>query len=431
MYEKTILENGLTVVTEEMPEFRSCSLGIWATVGSRNEKSDQAGLSHFLEHLLFKGTPSRTAAEIAEAMDGVGGHINAFTEKESTCYYARVMDHHLPLALEILSDMLLNSLLDEEEIEREKGVVLEEIKMYEDAPDEIIFDLFTKNLWGDDPLGRPVIGRREVVSGLTRQELKSYLGRHYVAPNLIVAAAGQVRHQDFLNQVKGYLEKGLPTTRADINHSVPRSKPQTTVRTKDCEQAYMCYGCDGLSQTDDRRYAMLVLDSVLGGSMSSRLFQEIREKRGLVYSVGTFQNSYRDCGVFGIYASTSAERMPQVLDLTREVLTNLRKDGMTSVEFERSREHLKGSIALALESTSSRMMRLARCEHYYGRLISLEEVIAKIDAVTPAQVRELAEWLIDTERYTLTVLGPVSEIDGVKGRPLTAGAAGAAEAARG
>ncbi len=430
MYKKTILENGLTVVTEEMPEFRSCSLGIWATVGSRNEKSDQAGLSHFLEHLLFKGTPSRSAAEIAEAMDGVGGHINAFTEKESTCYYARVMDHHLPLALEILSDMLLNSLLDEQEIEREKGVVLEEIKMYEDAPDEIIFDLFTRTLWGDDPLGRPVIGRREVVSSLNRQELKGYLARHYVAPNLIVAAAGQVRHEAFLEQVSGFLNDGLPTARSEMTHSVPRSNPRTTVRTKDCEQAYMCYGCDGMSQTDDRRYAMLVLDSVLGGSMSSRLFQEIREKRGLVYSVGTFQSSYRDCGVFGIYASTSAERMPQVLDLTRQVLSSLRHEGMTPVEFERAREHLKGSIALALESTSSRMMRLARCEHYYGRLISLEEVIAKIDAVTPEQVKELAEWLLDTERYTLAVLGPVSEIDGVKGRPLTAGAAGAAEAAR-
>ncbi|MEW6280797.1 MAG: pitrilysin family protein [Candidatus Eremiobacterota bacterium] len=430
MYQRTILDNGLTVITERMPEFRSCSLGIWAKVGSRSERYEQAGLSHFLEHLLFKGTPARSAAEIAEAMDSVGGHINAFTEKESTCYYARVMDQHIPLAFEILADMLLHSLLDEEEIEREKGVVLEEIKMYEDAPDEVIFDLFTRTLWGNDPLGRPVIGRREVVGSLTRQELKGYMGRHYGPQNLLVAAAGQVDHDAFVALVRRFLERDLAGSLSENGFVPPRSKPTVCVRQKDCEQAYMCYGCDGLSQVDERRYAMLVLDSVLGGSMSSRLFQEIREKRGLVYSVGTFQNSYVDCGIFGVYASTSAERLPQVLELTRSILCTLRADGITPTEFERAREHLKGSIALALESTSSRMMRLARCEHYHRRLISLEEVIERIDAVTPEQVSELTEWLLEPSRYTLAVLGPVSEVDGVPARPMLPGATAAAEAAR-
>ncbi|HXE71042.1 MAG TPA: pitrilysin family protein [Candidatus Nitrosotenuis sp.] len=417
MVGKTVLDNGLTVVTELLPEFRSCTLGIWVRTGSRYERPDEAGLSHFIEHMFFKGTRRRTASEIAEAMDAVGGNLNAFTEKEQTCYYARVMDEHLPVALDILSDMLLHSRFDEEEMAREKGVILEEIKMYEDAPDELIFDLFTRALWGDHPLGRPILGEREVVAGLTREKLCAYLQRHYVPSKILVAAAGRVDHDHLAEEVSRWYAADAPAAPGD-EAPAPTTRPGVTVYSRDVEQVYLCYGTEGLRVTDERRYALLVLDSILGGSTSSRLFQEIREKRGLVYTVCTFQNSYSDAGVFGVYAGTSAEKLEEVLALIRKILVEVRGQGLTDAELRRAREHLKGSMALALESTSSRMTRLARSETYHGRVIPLEELIARIDAVTHADVMELAETMLDPARYTLTVLGPLDRVEGVPAEPL-------------
>lgn len=421
MVRKTVLDNGITLVTEQIPEFRSCSLGIWVHSGSRHEREDQAGLSHFLEHMYFKGTESRNATQIAEAMDAVGGQLNAFTEKEQTCYYARVMDQHLPMAVDILSDMLLKSVFAADEIEREKGVILEEIKMYEDAPDEMVFDVFTSSVWGGHPLGRPILGCEKVIAGLTREQLLEYRDEHYLPQRMLVAAAGHVDHDELAGQVAGW----FPATKPDRIPSLrpggqPKPQPQKVIQYRDSEQVYVCYGSEGLSVTDERRYAMLVLDSVIGGSMSCRLFQEIRERRGLVYSVCTFQNSYRDCGLFGVYAGTSAEKLDEVLRLSRGILEEVRQKGLLPEELTRAREHLKGSIALAMESTSHRMMRLARSESFHGRLIPLEEVIDRIDAVGHDEVLELAQQVLDPERFTLAVLGPVSEVDGV---PATGAAA--------
>jgi len=414
MVRKTVLENGITLVTEQIPQFRSCSLGIWAQAGSRHERQEQSGLSHFLEHMLFKGTQRRNATQIAEAMDGVGGQLNAFTEKEQTCYYARVMDQHLPMALDILSDMFLNSVFDPHEIEREKGVILEEIKMYDDAPDEMVFDVFTSAVWRGHPLGRSILGTKEVISALTRERVLEYRNAHYVPPRLLVSAAGHLEHDLLVERVAGWFNGApLPEPPPLVPGGTPLAEPCKLVQYRDSEQVYLCYGVQGLAVTDERRYAMLVLDSVLGGSMSCRLFQEIRERRGLVYSVCTFQNSYRDSGLFGVYAGTSAEKVEEVLRLSREILEDVRQDGIRTEELDRAREHLKGSIALAMESTSHRMMRLARTQSFHGRIIPLEEVIERVDAVSHEDVLDLARTLLTPEKFTLAVLGPVQAVDGV------------------
>lgn len=431
--QKTELASGVTVVTEQVPEFRSCTLGVWIQAGSRHEVDGQAGLSHFLEHMYFKGTGQRTAAQIAETMDAVGGQLNAFTEKEQTCYYARVVDRHLPVALDVLEDMLLRSTFAPEELDREKGVILEEIKMYEDAPDEIVFDVFTSTLWGEHPLGRPILGRREVIEALDRDRLTAYRDAHYLPSRIVVAAAGRVDHAWLVERVGGWFPSAAPPAAPPLLHGGrPAAQVARAIHHRDTEQVYLCYGAEGLHVSDDRRYALLLLDSVLGGSMSCRLFQEIREKRGLVYSVSTFQSSYRDSGLFGVYAGTSAEKLAEVLQVTREILEDVRQRGLTPAELERAREQMKGSLALALESTSHRMMRLARAQTFHGRLIPIEEVLERIDAVTHRDILELAGALLAPERFSMAVLGPVDEVEGVPAQPRSgreAGRRGGREAA--
>ncbi len=417
MVKTTVLDNGLTVVTEQIPEFRSCTLGIWIGTGSRQEGEGEAGVSHFLEHILFKGTKSRSAYEIAKTMDGVGGQLNAFTEKERTCYYARVMADHVPMAVELLFDMTCHSLLDPVEVEREKGVILEEIKMFEDSPDDQVTHHFTRRVWADHPLGRPIIGTRQVVAGMTHQLLKDYLHQRYHAGNMMVAAAGMVDHENFVELVKdqmgGVAETGLMPV-----YNPPQASASTVVFSKDCEQVYLCYGCSGLSAVDDRRYHLMVLDSVLGGSMSSRLFQEIREQRGLVYSVGTFQNAYRDCGLFGVFAGTGAANVEEVTEVTRQIFAEVKREGITPEELERAKELLKGHLALAMENTSARMLRLARSFFYHNRLVPIEEVLDRVQSTTLQNVQSLADWLLDESRYSLTALGPVDSVDGVAAVPL-------------
>ncbi len=414
MYQKTVLDNGLTVLTEHTPEFRSVSLGVWVSAGSRFETVKQAGITHFIEHLLFKGTQKRSAYDIAVTMDNIGGQINAFTEKEHTCYYARVMDSHLETALDVLCDMFLNSVFDPEELEREKGVVLEEIKMYEDTPDDHIYDLFTAQLFDEHQLGRPIIGYDETVSSFSRDDIKAYVDEHYRAENVVVAAAGRVDHKQFVQWVTQRLGQQLRPGKPTVDSRPAQARLSQAVHYKDCEQAYICFGSAGLAYTDPRRHALLMLDAVLGGSMSSRLFQEIREKRGLAYSVGTFQNSFKDCGIMGIYAGTGKDKVEEVLDVSRSILGDICKNGLTAEELARARELLKGSIALGLESTSNRMMRMAKNHLYHGRFISVEESIEKYEAVHLKDIHGLANDLLDPARFSLTVLGPVSEVGGVK-----------------
>ena len=408
MFNKTILDNGVKVLTEEIKEFKSATIGIWVHSGPKNENDKNRGISHFIEHMLFKGTPSHTATDIAEIMDSVGGHLNAFTEKEQTCYYARVMDKHIELSMDILADMFLNSLFDPKEIERERGVILEEIRMYEDSPDDVVFEQFNKTLWGNHPLGCPTLGNYKVVESMSQDDFFGYLKDFYTPDNVVIAAAGHFKHDDMVKMVSKNFGK-LQGKVKEIETTIPKFHHRNKLKYRDCEQVYICMGGKGIPQMDNRKYAFFVLDGILGGSMSSRLFQEIREKRGLVYTVSTFANSYKDVSQFGVYACTGKENLDQVISLSVDILDDIRENGVTEKEVHRSKEHIKGGISLALESTSNRMIRLNKSEFYYDRLIPIEEVIKKVDAVTIEQVNELAKTLLAREDYTTTILGPLKE----------------------
>ena len=408
MYKKTTLANGLRVLTESMPAVRSASIGIWADIGSSLEQREQRGISHLVEHMLFKGTQRRSAREIAETMDGVGGNLNAFTDKETTCYYAKVIDRHVPLALDVLSDMFLHSRFDAEELAKEQKVVLEEIKMYEDSPDELIHDLFLQTMWSGSNLGEPTIGFVDTVTAATPADLRAHMAHHYAPNSVVVAAAGNVEHEPFVELVaecfanfKGASDRFEPDS--------PSPTPSALVRQKDSEQAYVVLGSRGLSVRDDRRYALSVLDTVLGGGMSSRLFQEIREKRGLVYTVYSFQAAYRAAGLFGVYAGTSAENVQPCIDVVAEQLAALREIEIGDAELHLAKEHIKGNLTLSLESTSSRMIRLGRNEFALGRQITPEEMEECVDLVSAPEIRQLAQELFSEDQLGLCILGPVDE----------------------
>ena len=408
MYRKTTLDNGLRVITESMSSVRSATIGIWADVGSAMEVQSKRGVSHLVEHMLFKGTATRTARDIAEAMDGVGGNLNAFTDKESTCYYAKVIDRHIPLAIDVLADMFLHSTFDASEFAKEQNVVLEEIKMYDDSPDELVHDLFLQTMWSGSNLGEPTIGFSDTVLALTPDALREHMKRHYAPDSVVVAAAGNVDHDAFVDLVRERF-RGFSGHSEARTPEAPVATPAQLVRQKDSEQAYVVLGAPGISAVDERRYALGVLDTLLGGGMSSRLFQEIREKRGLVYTVYSFQAAYRRAGLFGVYAGTSAQHVQSCIDVTREQFAQLRDTLVTPAELTLAKEHMKGSLTLSLESTSSRMIRLGRNEYAFGRHISPEEIEARIDAVTSAEVREIAVDVLDDEKLGLCVLGPVEE----------------------
>lgn len=406
MYRKTVLPNGVRVITEQMPAVRSASLGIWADVGSAAERHERRGISHLVEHMLFKGTQKRSARQIAETMDGVGGDLNAFTDKETTCYYARVIDRHVPLAMDVLSDMFLNSTFDAGELAKEQKVVLEEIKMYEDSPDELIHDLFIQTMWSGSNLGDPTIGFADTVIKLTPNDLRAHMAAHYAPNSVVVAAAGNVEHEAFVELTSRCFEEYEGACDLPIPGR-PSATPGTLLRHKDSEQAYVVLGTRGLAVTDERRYALSVLDTLLGGGMSSRLFQEIREKRGLVYTIYTFQAGYRSAGLFGVYCGTSPENVQACIDVVGEQFDLLANQSIDDAELQLAKEHLKGGLTLALESSSSRMIRLGRNEFAFGRQITPEEIEAQIDAVAAADVRALAQDLLTAENRGLCVLGPV------------------------
>ncbi len=408
MYRKTTLPNGLRVLTETMPAVRSASIGIWADVGSSLESREQRGISHVVEHMLFKGTHRRSAREIAETMDGVGGNLNAFTDKETTCYYAKVIDRHVPLALDVLSDMFLHSTFDPGELAKEQKVVLEEIKMYEDSPDELIHDLFLQTMWSNSNLGDPTIGFNDTVMAVTPDALRAHMKRHYAPDSVIVAAAGNVEHERSSSWSPS-VSRAFSGTSERFEPDAPATTPASLIRHKDSEQAYVVLGSRGLSVRDDRRYALSVLDTVLGGGMSSRLFQEIREKRGLVYTVYSFQAAYREAGLFGVYAGTSAENVQPCIDVVAEQFSALRDVKIGEAELHLAKEHMKGNLTLSLEATSSRMIRLGRNEFALGRQVTPEEIEERIDAVTSDDITELAHELFAPEQLGLCILGPVDE----------------------
>jgi predicted Zn-dependent peptidase len=408
VYSKTTLPSGIRVLTESMPSVRSASIGIWADVGSALEKRERRGVSHLVEHMLFKGTSRRSAREIAETMDGVGGNLNAFTDKEATCYYAKVIDRHVPLALDVLSDMFLNSVFDRQEMAKEQKVVLEEIKMYEDSPDELIHDLFLQTMWHGSDLGDPTIGFNDTVIALTPDDLRDHMRAHYAPNSIIVAAAGNVEHDRFVEMVAEQFASFAGTSLEQAPDS-PKLTPGRLVRQKDSEQAYVVAGTGGLSVRDERRYALSLLDTMLGGGMSSRLFQEIREKRGLVYTVYSFQAAYRAAGLFGVYAGTSPENVQACIDVIAEQFKTIREIRVDDAELHLAKEHIKGSLTLSLESTSSRMIRLGRNEFALGRNVEPEEIERRIDAVTAADVQDLAAELLRDEDLGLCIIGPVDE----------------------
>jgi predicted Zn-dependent peptidase len=410
MFSKTILDNGIRVVCHEMPDNRSATLGIWVENGSRHETRAENGISHFIEHLLFKGTERRTAARIAEEMDAVGGVINAFTAKEHTCYYAKVLDENLPLAIDLLTDIFLHSKFDEEEIERERSVILQEISQAEDTPDDYVHDLFSLDFFQDHPIGRPICGTAETVNRFSRNDFMQFFRSRYRPRRVIIAAAGHLRHGDIVDEMAarlGSIVDGEEGARVDATDG---SRPPVLghgifPHSKRLEQAHLCMGVPGLPQAHPQRYVAYVLNTLLGGGMSSRLFQEIREKRGKAYSVYSFSSSYRDVGYFGVYAGTSVESTEEVVELVLKELKSLADGNISEDELRRTQGQLVGSMMLGLESTDSWMSHIARNEIYHGRMIPTDDICQAVRAVTPADVIELARQLFRSGALTLSLLG--------------------------
>lgn len=399
------LPGGLRVVVEEIPHVRSASIGVWVGAGSRFETLGEAGVSHFIEHLLFKGTERRTAKQIAEEMDALGGSLNAFTAKEQTCFYTKVLDEHVGDALDLLSDMVLHSVFDDTELEKEKGVILEEIKMYEDTPDELVHDLLAEQAWLGHPLGRVIIGTAPVVETLDRSRVLDYFGRFYRAGNVVVAVAGNVRADEVVGAVARAFA-ALPEGRVNRGGTPARVHTGRELRPKDSEQVHFCLGLPGVPQDHDEMYPLHVLNAILGGGSSSRLFQEIREERGLAYSVYSYLSLYRDSGLLTVYAGSSPEAAPEVLQLTMDELERLGHGAATEEEVERAKNQMKGQLVLGLESTSNRMTRLGRSLLSRGRVQTVDEVMAKVTSVTLASVNELAERLLDSQGVALAAIGP-------------------------
>jgi predicted Zn-dependent peptidase len=398
-----------------MSQVRSVSIGVWLTRGSRDETAEQGGIAHFVEHMLFKGTATRTAEDIAQAIDSIGGQLDAFTAKEYASYYIKVLDEHLPLAIDILADIVRNPAFSADDIEREKKVVLEEIKMVEDTPDDLVHELFTQGFWEDHALGRPILGTKETVESFTSESLRDYFRTAYTAKNLIVSAVGNLEHSRVLELVD---EKfgSLVSLGESVNGDVPRVSPKILVRNKELEQSHLCLGVSSYPQNHDDRYSSYILNTLLGGSMSSRLFQNVREKRGLAYAVFSGLSAYRDAGSFTVYAGCANEAVGEVIDLVVEELRGVKNAPVPEAELQRSKDHLKGSLMLSLENTASRMSHLARQEIYFDRQFGLDDTLAGIERVTAADVQRVAADLFTNGSVSATVLGNVNGLEIPKAR---------------
>jgi predicted Zn-dependent peptidase len=405
MVTREVLDTGLRLITETMPHVRSVSLGVWLTRGSRHETVDRSGIAHFVEHMLFKGTGTRTAEDIAQAIDSIGGQLDAFTAKEYASYYIKVLDEHLPLAVDLLSDIVMNPNFAVDDLDKEKKVILEEIKMVEDTPDDLVHELFTQHFWEGHALGRPILGSKESVESFTAGILRDYFRTSYVAPNLIVSAAGNVEHASVRDLIARAFEK-LPSTRAPFQDETPRVIPQVVIRSKELEQSHVVLGTGSYPQNHEDRYVSYIMNTVLGGSMSSRLFQNVREKRGLAYAVFSGLSAYRDAGNITIYAGCANEAVPEVIDLCVEELKGMKQSPMPDAELRRAKDHLKGSLMLSLENTASRMSHLARQEIYFERHFSLDETLAGVERVTPEDVARVAADLFSNGSLAATVVGP-------------------------
>jgi predicted Zn-dependent peptidase len=401
----------MRILSEPMPQMLSATIGIWVENGSRYEETSQNGVSHFIEHLLFKGTKRRTAAQIAEQIDAVGGVLNAFTGKEYTCYYAKVLGEDVRMTTELLADIFLESIFAPEEIDRERQVVLQEISQAEDTPDDFIHDLFNLHFWQGHPLSLPIFGSVETVNAINRELMVSFMADRYRADRVLIAAAGAVQHDRLVADCER-LFGSIPGNGNSTDVDAPHERVMVLNHTKKLEQAHLCIGGPGLSQVAPLRYAAYLLNTALGGGMSSRLFQEVREKRGRVYSIYSFLSAFLDCGYFGIYAGTSPEWVDEVIEVSLKEIAKVAREGLRSEELARAKSQLKGNMLLGMESTDSRMNRLARNEIYFRRDVPLEEIAREIEGVTNDQVIELASSCFKPERMGLVMLGDL------KGREL-------------
>jgi len=407
MLQREVLPNGVRIVTENITYVQSVALGVWVGVGARDEADPLRGISHVIEHMLFKGTKTRTAQQIADEIDSVGGDINAFTSKEMTCYYVRVLSEHTPLAVDVLSDMFHHSLIDPEELAREENVILEEIKRRDDEPDDLVHDVFAETLWPGHVLGKSVIGTPETVSSFKQADLQNYMAQRYTPDTIVVTAAGNLDHATVVEMVRERFSH-LSGSKADWRapDTTPQAVPGTAYVEKPIEQVNLVVGTQGYPQLSDEKYALSLLDNVLGGSMSSRLFQEIREKRGLAYSVGSYSQSFREGGYFAVYAGTSAATADQVIELIKTEFANVRKNNITPKELERAKNQFRGSIVMGQESMNSRMMRMGRNELTYDRVIPIDEIQQKITAVTLDDIDRVAQHLFGADAFALTTVGP-------------------------
>jgi predicted Zn-dependent peptidase len=399
------LANGIRVVTETMPHVRSVSVGVWVGAGSRRETPEKNGISHFIEHMLFKGTTHRTAEQIARSVDSIGGNLDAFTAKELVSFNTKVLDEHLPLAFDVLADLVLHSLFREEDIEKEKGVILEEIKMENDSPDYLVHEIFSANFWKDHSLGKPILGTRETVKRFGRSAIQAYYAKVYAPSNLTVTAAGNLRHDRLVALVRGQFDSLAPAAAAPPD-SVPNTHARIALRHKKAlEQVHLCLGVPSYPMRHEQRFACYVLNTLLGGGMSSRLFQNIRERQGLAYAVFSELSPYRDTGCLSVYAGTSIESARKVVHAVTGEFRLLKEELVGEEELRRAKDHLKGSLVLGLESTGSRMSNLARQEMYFGRFFSMDELLESIEAVSAGDIREIARTFFDTRQIALTVLG--------------------------
>ncbi len=411
---RTVLPGGLRVITETLPAVRSAAFGIWAGVGSRDEGPAHAGATHYLEHLLFKGTRKRTALEISATMDAVGGELNAFTGKEYTCYYARVLDADLPLAIDVLSDMVTSSLIESKDVDAERGVILEEIAMNEDDPSDTVHEAFVRQLFGDTPLGRPILGTVDSINGITQDQIAEHYRARYTPDHLVVAAAGRLDHdtvvrqaeQAFRHVLDGAAQPAAPRLAGAA--ASPGEGRGVRLVSRGIEQANLVLGCAALSRTDDRRFPLGVLNAALGGGMSSRLFQEVREKRGLAYSVYSFTSQHADAGLWGVYAGCLPSKADDVLSICRDEIAKVVSGGLTGAELERGKGQLRGSMVLGLEDPSSRMSRLGKSELVYPRLEPVDDILASIEAVTHDDVRAVAADILAKPKV-LAVVGPFDD----------------------
>jgi len=408
MYNKTVLNNGIRIVTEEINHVRSVSIGIWVESGSRYENSNTNGVAHFIEHMLFKGTNNRSAFDIVSAIDSVGGVINAYTGKELTSFYVKIPDYHLAMALDLLADIFQNSLFDSAELAKEKSVVLQEIHMLEDTPDEYIHDFFGENFWHSHPLGLPILGTKDSVSAFERPTIVEFFAQRYKGDNLTITAAGNLNHDSFVSLVSESFGS-IPPHRGAKKLASPTATSKVAVLDKDLEQAHVMLGTIAPSSTDELRYAAFLMNTILGGSMSSKLFQEIREKRGLAYSIHSFLLPYRDVGMLGVYFGSGEEKVVEVIRLIVKELKNLMHTPLKKAQLRAAQEQMKGNFLLSMESTDIRMTRLAKNEICFRRNIEFDEVVDKIDAVTEDSIMTLAQDMFRPDNLSMAILGRVAK----------------------